>query len=88
MYRQHNVTVFTKGQLGKNRIFFELNFFDILIYFIEIYNPTKLQGLKLISFVITLIGQGQNWDNWATQHRALSNAYILTLPYHIQDAKY
>ena len=42
---------FHEGPIGKK------TFFDILNYFIEIY---KLQGLKLISFVITLIGQGQN----------------------------
>ena len=55
---------FHEGPIGgrkKIRNFFEFDFFpDVLIDFIEIYNPTKLQGLKLISFVITLIGQGQN----------------------------
>ena len=55
-------------------------FSDILNDFIEIYNPAKLQCLKLISFVITLIGHRQNGcsgtisvftrENWATQHRA------------------
>ena len=49
-----------KCQLGEKRIFFDLVFYDILNYFIEIYNPTTLQGLKLISLVITLIGHGKN----------------------------
>ena len=51
---------FHKGTILKKKIVLSGIFVDILNYFNELYNPTMLQGLEFISFVITLIGKEQN----------------------------
>ena len=59
-YDQSSLFSRRDGYDKKHNFFQIIIFFKIIMnYFIEIYNPTKLQGLKFISFVIAL-GKGQH----------------------------